>query len=479
MGWECLQCRGGNSNLPFRLMEPFQPLPPNPHFPFPARHSHRNRFTRMSNRPICRNAGGEFVCYSLVAVLFVLANTGFADSPPDWSRFHGPAGQGVSEGRLPSSWVDTDYRWRRDLGSRDVGSPVVQGESVYCLVSHPQSETISLESINLSNGDLRWSKEYRQDAHHLHSRNTFASSTPAADEHHLFVAWSDARHTYLKCLDHDGNEIWSRDFGSWQSQHGFGTSPRIFGSMVLLFNSQQSDDLDPGQAAGRSRMIAVDRKSGETIWETSLNTTRSCYGVPAIYQPRDGSAQIIDANTGNGMFALDSKTGKMLWSLDVFAMRCCSTPLIAGDIAIASSGSGGGGNHLVAVRIPQSKNEKPSEVYRLDRGAPYVPTSVLKGDRLYTIGDKGIASCLNSQTGETIWSERIGGKFGASPILVGETLLLISLDGLATLLKASDTFEVFGEVDLNGRVGATPAYVDGRLLLRVGDELRCLGGPAS
>jgi outer membrane protein assembly factor BamB len=133
---------------------------------------------------------------------------------------------------------------------------------------------------------------------------------------------------------------------------------------------------------------------------------------------------------------------------------------------------------MVGVRIPKSASEKPEQVFRIDRGAPYVPTSVLKGNRLYVVDDKGIASCLNAQTGEQIWMQRIGGNFGASPILVGDTLLIISLDGKATLIKAADKFQKLGEVDLAGPVGATPAFAEGRLLLRVDDELRCLGGSA-
>lgn len=408
-------------------------------------------------------------------ILTLVVAVGRAESPSGWAEFHGPSGHGVSEGQLPATWTDSDYVWRRKLGSRDVGSPVVFDGKVYYLVSKPNARKIALESIELASGSQRWSKEFDQPEHHLHRRNTFASSTPAVDQQNIFVAWSDPTHTFLKCFDHDGNQVWSRDFGSWQSQHGFGTSPRIFGSMVLLFNSQQAEQLKPGQAPGRSRMIAVDRKTGSTIWESPLDTTRSCYGVPAIHQTSDGATQIIDANTGNGMFALDAKTGKMLWNLKVFDMRCCSTPLIAGDIAIGSSGSGGGGNHLVAVRIPSTPTEKPKQLYRIDRGAPYVPTPVLKDDRLFMIGDKGIASCVDVKTGKPLWSERIGGNFGASPILVGDKILLISLEGEATVIRAGDRFEKLGKIDLGGPVGATPAYAAGRLLLRVGDELRCLG----
>ena len=400
-----------------------------------------------------------------------------ADSPASWDQFRGHNSGGyVESGSLPSTWTDESYSWQRKLGGRDVGSPSIIDGKVFYLASRSDENKIAVESIELATGKQRWSKLYDQLPHHLHKRNTFASGTPAVDKTHVFVAWSDPKSTMLKCFDHDGNEVWSRDFGSWQSQHGFGTSPRIFGSMVLLFNSQQAEQLKPGQTAGESRFIAVDRQSGETIWQTPLATTRSCYGVPAVFAPESGPTQIIDANTGNGMFGLDAKTGRMLWNLEVFDKRCCSTPQILGDVAIASCGSGGGGNVLVGVRIPTQPDQQPEEIYRIDKSAPYVPTPVIKGDRMYFVSDSGIASCINPSTGEPIWTHRIGGNFGASPILVGDTLLLISLDGKATLIRAGDTFEQLGEVDLGGPVGATPAYAEGRLLLRVDDRLVCLGG---
>lgn len=391
-----------------------------------------------------------------------------------WSRFHGPRGQGYVDGSvLPASWSESDYVWTHDLGSRDVGSPVVHGGNVFYLLSFSTEKQIGVQSIELATGKLRWTRKFDQPSHHLHKRNTFASSTPFVDDDFVFVAWSEPQHTYLKCFDHQGEEVWSRDFGSWQSQHGFGTSPVVYGNSVLLFNSQQADQLKPGQSAGASRMISVDRKTGTTQWETGLATTRSCYGVPARFE-YEGKAQIVDANTGNGMFGLDPKTGRMLWNIDVFEMRCCSTPLVVGDLAIASSGSGGGGNHLVAVRIPKQQGEQPEQVYRLDRGAPYVPTPALRGDRLFIVDDKGIASCVAVKTGDVIWSKRVGGNFSASPVVIGDRLLLINLDGKATVLNAGDDYRQLGSFSLGAPVGATPALVEGYLVLRVGERLVCL-----
>jgi len=395
-------------------------------------------------------------------------------SAEPWARFHGLRGQGVSDDTiLPVSWSEADYAWTRGLGARDVGSPVVYGGKVFYLLSFPEDNRIGVQSLDVETGELRWTRKFEQTSHHLHKRNTFASSTPFVDEAFVFVAWSEPEHTFLKCFDHEGVEIWSRDFGRWQSQHGFGTSPVVYGDSVFLFNSQQAEQLKPGEVAGESRMIAVDRKTGVTKWQAELDTTRSCYGVPALYQG-PGASQLIDANTGNGMFGLDPKTGRLLWSLKVFEMRCCSTPVIVGDLAVASSGSGGGGNHLVAVRIPKDSSEQPQQVYRLDRGAPYVPTPVLKGNRLFMVDDKGVATCLTADSGKVIWAKRVGGNFSASPVVVGKRLLLIDLDGQATMLRAGDEYEKLAKFSLGGPVGATPAVVDGNVILRVGERLVCL-----
>ena len=428
--------------------------------------------------------------FSLLILPHVFAEDGFTGEgrAGNWNQFRGPGGTGiVADGILPTTWNDASYQWQVDLGSRDVSSPIVQKDSIYLLTSQEDQQQIAIESRSFATGELNWSRSYAQATHPLHSRNTFASSTPTADDQHVYFAFADPQHTWLIAIDHAGHEVWKRDFGPWQSQHGFGTSPRLVGNLVLLLLSQQAQQLAPGQAAGESRLVAVDAKTGKDIWETPLAATRSCYGTPASFGTGD-QRQLIGANTGNGMFAVDPVTGKMLWNKNVFDMRCCSTPLVLsdpvhGNLAIATSGSGGGGgNHLVAVKIPsiktpladQTLKEVPEQVYRIDRNVPYVPTPLLHDQRLFMIDDRGIATCTHAVSGELIWKQRIGGNFSASPILIGDTILMINMKGKATLIHASAPFEKVNEIDLGGPVSATPAYSQGRLILRVGTQLRSL-----
>jgi outer membrane protein assembly factor BamB len=166
----------------------------------------------------------------------------------------------------------------------------------------------------------------------------------------------------------------------------------------------------------------------------------------------------------------------MLWELPVLDKRSVSTPLIVGDLAIASCGSGAGsGNYMVAVRIPSEPGQAPKEVFRTDRSAAgYVPTPAVDGDRLMVLSDMFFVSRVRLPDGKVIWTKRLNGNFGASPIIIGNKMLAISLDGIASIIACDDEYSKLGEVDLGAGVGASPACGGGKLLLRVGDELRCL-----
>ncbi|TWT91362.1 outer membrane protein assembly factor BamB family protein [Neorhodopirellula pilleata] len=418
----------------------------------------------------------------VISLSLSMAYMATVQATDDWSRFHGSDGSGkVASGALPTTWTSQDYDWTMALGGTDVGSPVVAGGVVYLLdatTTKEQAKSVDLLAVDLKTGQELWRRAHPITDIRRHARNSPASTTPVVDGDRVFFAYGDAKGAYLHAYDTDGQKQWSRDLGPWTGYHGFGTSPMVVGSKVILFNSQQVDKLEDWQVAGESRMMAFDRTTGEDVWSTPLKATRPCYGVPAIYS--GSPTQLIAANTGNGIFSLDAQSGRMLWSLEVFDKRSCSSPLVVtglevGDLAIGTCGSGGGGNILSAVRIPTQPGQQPEEVIRITSSAPYVPTSVVKDHLLFTVSDAGVASCFDlNDGGKKLWNERLGGNFGASPIIVGDRLLMIALDGTAHVTEASAMRSPVSEFDLGGSAGATPAFASGRLILRVGNQLHCL-----
>jgi outer membrane protein assembly factor BamB len=244
---------------------------------------------------------------------------------------------------------------------------------------------------------------------------------------------------------------------------------------VILSNSQQAEELRPGEKPGQSSMMAFDRETGELRWNRPLTTTRVCYSTPCIYYPDRGPPELICYNTSDGIFSLDPKTGERNWSVDVFRMRNVNSPIIVGDLVFGSNGSGGGGNYLVAVRA--GRNAK--EAYRVRKYAPYVATPIARNGLVFLFYDRGIVSCIQAADGQLVWSERVSRSFSGSPVLVHDKLYCIDDDGDVIVLAAEREFKELARNPLGEPSRATPAVSGGRMFLRTVSHLFCIGGVPS
>ena len=116
-----------------------------------------------------------------------------------------------------------------------------------------------------------------------------------------------------------------------------------------------------------------------------------------------------------------------------------------------------------------------STVWRVEHGGPHVPSPIYHEERLYFVSDTGIATCVNAASGETLWQKRLRGRFSASPLLVGDKLLLISEEGVTYVIKSGPRFELIAENALKETLYATPAVVGGCLYFRSTTGLVCVG----
>ncbi len=406
----------------------------------------------------------------LAGVLMMLAPT--RSGAQDWTRFRGPNGTGVSDANsIPVRWTSADYQWITELPGVGHSSPVAWGDRVFLMSADPQDATRYVMGIDAHSGDILWQRTYPSTSHHLHARNTFASSTPAVDKDRLYVAWSTPSQVTLRALDHDGKNVWTRDLGTWVSQHGFGTSPIVYEDLVILVNSQQSERLEPGQQPGKSQVMAFDRETGGLRWSTPRTTGSVSYSTPCIYQGADGVPELIGCNTGDGIYSLDPLTGKPNWSSNVFKMRTVASPIVVGDLVMGSNGSGGGGNYLAAVQAGSGK-----QVYDAVKQAAYVATPITYGDLVFTYFDRGIVQCFDAHSGKKIWLERLSSGFSGSPVRVRDKLYCIDEEGVVIVLAADRQFKELARNPLGQRSRATPAVSGGRMFLRTESQLICVGG---
>ena len=387
-------------------------------------------------------------------------------SEKKWDRFRGENGLGVLEKcQVQIPWKESQVKSIVLPGSGN-GSPIISGRMVFLLSADPTDATRHVIGIDLAKNAIAWTKSYPSATHALHKFSSYASSTPCADNERVYFAWADPDNVVVKAFTHAGEEIWSRSLGRYVSQHGFGTSPMLVDGKVVLLNSQDALELPPGVQPGEDRMIAMDCKSGKTAWETGLPTTRVCYGVPSVRKVGERT-ELVCSTTGQGMFALDVSNGSIVWKHECFEQRVCSSSVLLGNVLIGTHGSGGGkDNRLVAWDIESQK-----ELFRINRAAPYVPTPVSLDGLLFLWSDNGIVTCVEISTGVSLWSNRIGGDYSGSPVILGKNLINVSHDGVVNILAASSEFQKLGTVETGKTVRSTIAADSEHVLLRTESEL--------
>ena len=287
------------------------------------------------------------------------------------------------------------------------------------------------------------------------------------------MSYADPNQTVVVALDHDGDQKWQRDFGTWISAHGYGTSLMTYRDKVIFFNSQQAKKLPEGADPGTSTMIALKTLDGDDAWKTSLTPTRTCYSVPGIYTDKTGKDQLISCNTGDGFFSLDPESGAMNWSTLPFQKRTVASTLIVDGLIIGSNGSGGGGNYLVAIR-PDESGANPEKVYQLKK-ANYVPSPVAVDGKLFLFTDKGIGRCFDLQSGELHWEERIAKGFSGSPVATKSHVYVMDESGKLYVIAADSEYKLASSVRLGEDTRATPAIAGGRMYLRTESRLICVG----
>jgi outer membrane protein assembly factor BamB len=347
---------------------------------------------------------------------------------------------------------------------------VVWGNQIYLLSAEPESATRYVLCFSTEDGAPRWRHEFPSEPHHRHVRNSFASTTPAVDQDYVYAAWSTPAKTTLMAFKHDGQTVWERDLGPFHSQHGFGTSPIVYKDLVFLCVQQQKPERD-GPQTETSKIVALDRTTGEPRWQTPRLSEVVSYSTPCIFQSAGQPDQLIGCSTAHGIYSLDPGTGQPNWQLEVFDKRTVSSPLVAGGLIVGTTGSGGGGNYVVALR----PGPRPETAYRITRQAPYVPSPVSTDGLLFLWSDRGIVTCVRVADGQQVWQQRIGGSFSGSPVIAGEHMYCIRDDGVVVVLAASGEFRLLAENPLGEPSRATPAISEGRMFLRTESQLCAVG----
>jgi len=116
--------------------------------------------------------------------------------------------------------------------------------------------------------------------------------------------------------------------------------------------------------------------------------------------------------------------------------------------------------NLLAVRDGGLGDVTESHVvWALHQGIPEIPSPVLWEEIIYMVGNGGLMTAVNRQTGKVVFRKRVsaGGQYRASPVIAAGFLYVLSDEGVLTILEATEKFNVVLQVQLPEAIAATPA----------------------
>ncbi len=387
-----------------------------------------------------------------------------------WAQFRGPGGQGHSTERgLPATWSSTvNIVWKTPLPGGGTSSPIVAGSRIFLTCySGVAAEGLKrhLVCLDRSSGKVLWDRAVAAklpEQERIREEHGYASSTPVADAERVYAFFGKSG---VVAFDHAGRQLWQSDVGSGLNGWGSAASPVLYGELVIVNASVESDSL-----------VALDRKTGQERWRAG--GIKESWNTPILVQSPTGKAELVLAIFGK-VLGFDPASGRQLWSCNTDIGWYMVPSLVARDGIVYCIGGRQGG--ALAVRTGGQGDVTGSRRLWTLRKGSNVTSPVLVGDHLYWMHENlGIALCVEAKTGRLVYEERVPARLGqvyGSPIVADGKIFYPSRGGQTVVVPASPRFQVLAVNDLRdgSSFNACPAVAGGKLLIRSDKYLYCIG----
>ena len=425
----------------------------------------------------------KFVALNLSVLLFCIGSL----EVEDWTRFRGPNGSGVSSSSAPIEWADeTNMKWATELPGPGSSCPIVLNDKVYltCYTGYgtdrrnpgnPGDLKRHLLCFDRASGKEVWrstvDSENDEDPYKgFICDHGYASSTPVTDGKHLYVHFGK---TGLFAFDMNGKQVWKKNVGtkSDPAKWGNGSSCVIYKDLVII-NAGNTDN----------SIIAFNKSDGAEVWRVRDEKFTFTWSTPIVVKVDDHDELIL--NMPGKILGYDPATGKELWwAKSPIERTVCGSCVYKDGVVYAMGGREG---RAVAVKVGGKGDVSESHTVWSNNLRSGINTPIIANGNLYWIA-AGQLLCADCETGEYHYRERVPSKNSgqrrgpsgdyASPVAIGDKILMVSRSGLTHVIEATDELKKVGEnsiADDGSRFNATPAISDGQIFIRSENKLYCI-----
>lgn len=411
---------------------------------------------------------------ALFLLLLVVAGTSL--QAEDWPAWRGPTGQGFSqEKNIPVTWSDKEnVKWQVPLENQGNSTPVVWGDRLFLTQANKGGTQRSLLCFARDDGRLLWQKDvsYAEKERNW-NESWYCNASPALDGERVVVSFGSAG---MYCYGFNGEELWKRtDLGTWEHAFGNGASPVLYGELAILW-------CGPNESKGRNFLLAVNKKTGETVWEqdqsfgswmTPLITNVNGQDQLILGYSKDVKGQPEDKS--GFLYGLDPKSGKELWKCQGLNSYGYASPLYGDGVAVGMSGFGGS---ALAVKLGGSGDITGDRLWLHPRNTQRVGSGMIVNGHVYIVEENGVPRCYDLRTGEEQWKvdkrPGSGASTWGSMVHADGRLYVLMRNGDTLVFAASPTYELLAVNKLGGETNSSLAISNGQIFVRTFKHLYCI-----
>lgn len=420
----------------------------------------------------------------------------------NWPQFRGPSGAGVdNSANPPVTWDPSAILWKAPIQGLAVSSPIVYDGRVFVTTAISSDASQSLRTglygdvepvpdvsphvwkviaLDRKTGKVLWEQTAAQGVPKTkrHPKSSQASCTPATNGK-VVIAYFGSEGLFAYAPD--GKLLWKKDLGlqnaGWffdpDYEWGAASSPVIHKETVIVQCDRQRD----------SFVAAFRLSDGKELWRT-MRDELPTWGTPTLVPGKDRTELVT--NGSKAVRGYDADTGKELWTLSPNSEVVCTTPVFGHGLIFVTAGyppvrpvyairQGSTGN----LALPSGKTSSDAIVWSNSNGGVYLPSPLIYGDHLYTLGNNGVLTAYDAKTGTRVYQQRVGagGSFTAAPVAAAGRIYITSEDGDVYTVKAGAQYELLGKSSIPEKVLPTPALSGNMIFIRGDKHLYAVAAP--
>jgi outer membrane protein assembly factor BamB len=388
------------------------------------------------------------------------------DGYPTWQEikenypgFRGAGSNGIAyQKNIPVSWDGKSGKnilWKTAVPLPGYNSPIIWGDRIF--LSGANETRREVYCFDLNSGKLLWKSPVDKipgspsQAPKVNNETGQCASTMTTDGRRVYAVFANGD---LIALDFDGNRIWSKSLGIPANHYGHSSSLVMYRDLLIIQYDQR----------GNASVMALAGKTGKEMWKTSRNVKVS-WASPVLVNTGKRTELILAAEPVIASY--NPSTGKKLWEMDCISGEVGPSPAYASGVVYSVNDY----SKVAATEI----GDPPKLLWEDNEYMSDIPSPLATGNYLILPTSYGTVVCYDARKGTKYWVHEFGNPIYASPMLAAGKIYILDKKGTMHIIKPDQAFTVIGEPALGEGSVCTPAFADGRIIIRGDKNLYCIG----